>query len=142
MIRSIPLEKHPRYKYTGDVDNRNMFDITKEKDENGKIIFLNSVSDTYADMSVAPPDEGEETLKAISMPKNIGDTELGNKEEPDDPKVKLAHIMDLDSRQEGRQYKIAQFNEVTKKLNIEVATQKKSGKKGTFDLYLCPTGGF
>ena len=127
--KKYPLEKHPRYKYTGDVDSKNMFDITKEKDENGKIIFLNSVSDTYADMSVAPPDEGEETLKAISMPKNIEDTELGNKEEPDDPKVKLAHIMDLDSRQEGRQYKIAQFNEVTKKLNIEVATQKKSGKK-------------
>lgn len=63
------------------------------------------------------------------MPKNIGDTELGNKEEPDDPKVKLAHIMDLDSRQEGRQYKIAQFNEVTKKLNIEVATQKKAEKR-------------
>lgn len=127
--KKFPLEKHPRYKYTGDADSKNMFDITKEKDENGKIIFLNSVSDTYADMSVAPPDEGEETLKAISMPKNIEDTELGNKEEPDDPKVKLAHIMDLDSRQEGRQYKIAQFNEVTKKLNIEVATQKKSGKK-------------
>lgn len=127
--KKYPLEKHPRYKYTGDVDSKNMFDITKEKDENGKIIFLNSVSDTYADMSVAPPDEGKETLKAISMPKNIEDTELGNKEEPDDPKVKLAHITDLDSRQEGRQYKIAQFNEVNKKLNIEVATQKKSGKK-------------
>ena len=42
-------------------------------------------------MSVAPPDEGKETLKAISMPKNIEDTELGNKEEPDDPKSKNWH---------------------------------------------------
>ena len=127
--KKFPLETHPRYKYTGDADNKYMFDITKEKDENGKVIFMNSTSKVYEDMSVAPPQETEDTLSYISKPKNIGDIGLGNKEEPDDPKVKLAHIRDLDTKQEGRQYKIAQFGEINKALNKEVAIQRKSGKK-------------
>ena len=127
--KKYPLEKHPRYKFTGDADRKNMFDITKEKDEKGKIIFLNSVSKTYEDMSVEPPEEGEESLKTISKSKNIGEVSFRNKGVSNDPKVLLSHIRDLDSKQEGRKYKIAQFNTVNNELNKEVALQKKSGKK-------------
>lgn len=127
--KKFPLEKHPRYKFTGDVDDKNIFDITKEKDENGKIIFLNSTSDYYENQAVAPPEDSEEALKTISKSKDIGEAGVGNKEEPNDPKIKLAHITDLDSKQEGRQYKIEQFRTVTTELSKEVAIQKKSGKK-------------
>lgn len=127
--KKFPLEKHPRYKFTGDVDDKNMFDITKEKDENGKIIFLNSTFDYYENQAVAPPEDSEEALKTISKSKDIGEAGVGNKEEPNDPKIKLAHITDLDSKQEGRQYKIEQFRTVTTELSKEVAIQKKSGKK-------------
>ena len=127
--KKFPLEKHPRYKFTGDVDDKNMFDITKEKDENGKIIFLNSTSGYYENQAVAPPEDSEEALKTISKSKDIGEAGIGNKEEPNDPKIKLAHITDLDSKQEGRQYKITQFRMVTSELSKEVAIQRKSGKK-------------
>lgn len=127
--KKFPLEKHPRYKFTGDVDDKNMFDITKEKDENGKIIFLNSTSGYYENQAVAPPEDSEEAIKTISKSKDIGEAGVGNKEEPNDPKIKLAHITDLDSKQEGRQYKITQFRMVTSELSKEVAIQRKSGKK-------------
>ena len=80
-------------------------------------------------MSVEPPEEGEESLKTISKSKNIGEVSFRNKGVSNDPKVLLSHIRDLDCKQEGRKYKIAQFNTVNNELNKEVALQKKSGKK-------------